>query len=167
MTTKLQAARSAAHCGAATVLCNGNREDVIERVARGEAVGTLFRPGNRIRSRKHWLAFTTQTRGELVLDAGAVAAIARRGRSLLPAGVADVRGSFGIGDAVTCTSEDGRAVARGLTAYSAADIRRIAGRGTGEIQQVLGYSNGDEVIHRDDLVLLAGEAVADPAETSR
>jgi len=87
-----------------------------------------------------------------------VRAIEKRGRSLLPAGIVDVRGSFGIGDAISCTTADGNIVARGLTAYSADDVRRIAGRRTAEIQQVLGYSNGDEVIHRDDLVLLNEDA---------
>jgi glutamate 5-kinase len=161
MTTKLEAAQSAARCGAATVLCNGHTRDVIVRVAAGESLGTLFSSGNRLASRKHWLAFTTQTRGELVLDTGAVQAIESRGRSLLPAGIAGVRGSFGIGDAIACTTADGRTIARGLVAYSAEDIRRIAGRGTTEIQQVLGYSNGDAVIHRDDLVLLS-----EPSELS-
>jgi glutamate 5-kinase len=154
MTTKLEAAQTAARCGAATILCNGRKRDAIVRAANGEAIGTLFRSGSRLGSRKHWLAFTTKTRGELVLDEGAVRAIERRGKSLLPAGIAGVRGRFGIGDAVACTAADGRAIARGLAAYSSDDVRRIAGRATAKIQQVLGYSNGDEVIHRDDLVLL-------------
>jgi len=154
MTTKLEAAQAAARCGAATIVCNGRTRDSIVRAANGEAIGTLFRSGSRIGSRKHWLAFTTRTRGELVLDEGAVGAIERGGKSLLPAGVVDVRGKFGIGDAITCLAADGRAVARGLTAYSSDDTRRIAGQGTAKIRQLLGYSNGDEVIHRDDLVLL-------------
>jgi glutamate 5-kinase len=154
MTTKLEAAQAAARCGAATVLCNGRTRNSIVRVANGEALGTFFRSGSRLASRKHWLAFTTRTRGELVLDEGAVRAIERRGKSLLPAGIAEVRGKFGIGDAIACIAADGRAVARGLVAYSSDDIGRIAGRGTDVIQQMLGYSNGDEVIHRDDLVLL-------------
>ncbi len=154
MITKLQAARSAARSGAATVLCNGRYADVLERVASGEAVGTLFLPGERLASRKHWLAFTTRTRGELVIDEGASRAIEKRGRSLLPAGIINVRGSFGIGDSVTCLDSAGRELARGLVSYAAAEVTRIMGRPTGEIQRVLGYSNGDEVIHRDDLVLL-------------
>lgn len=161
MTTKLEAAQVAARCGAMTVLCNGQAEDSIVRAAMGAKQGTLFRAGVRIRSRKHWLAFTTQSRGELILDAGAVDAVERRGKSLLPAGIGEVRGTFGIGDAILCRAPDGRAVARGLVAYSSNDIRRIAGRGTSEIQQVLGYSNGGEVIHRDDLALLN-----DPADGS-
>jgi glutamate 5-kinase len=154
MTTKLEAARSAARCGAATVLCNGRRRDVLLRVAAGEPVGTLIRSGNRMASRKHWLAFTTRTRGELAIDDGAVRALVKRGRSLLPAGIADVRGEFGIGEAVAIVDSRGDELARGLVAYSSDELRRIARRPAREITQVLGYSNGDEVVHRDDLVLL-------------
>jgi glutamate 5-kinase len=154
MKTKLEAAQAAARCGAATVLCNGRGRNAILRAVNGEATGTLFRSGSRLASRKHWLAFTTHTRGELVLDDGAVHAIECRGKSLLPAGIAEVRGSFGIGDSVACVARDGREIARGLVTYSSDDVRRIAGQGTAKIQQVLGYSNGDEVIHRDDLVLV-------------
>jgi glutamate 5-kinase len=161
MTTKLEAAQTAARGGASTILCNGRTENVIVRAALGERVGTLFLSGNRIASRKHWLAFTNLTRGKLVLDDGAVRAVERRGKSLLPAGIAEVRGSFGIGDAIACLSTDGRELARGLVAYSSEEIRRIAGRPTAAIQQVLGYSNGDEVIHRDDLVLIDDTAVPD------
>jgi glutamate 5-kinase len=161
MTTKLEAAQAAARCGAATVLCNGRTRDAIVRAANGEATGTLFRSGSRLASRKHWLAFTTHTRGELVLDDGAVRAIERRGKSLLPAGIAEVRGKFGIGDPIACVATDGREIARGLVTYSSDDIRRVAGQGTAMIRQMLGYSNGDEVIHRDDLVLMKEDSEPD------
>ncbi len=154
MTTKLEAARTATRCGSTTVLCNGRKRDVLLKVAAGESVGTIFATGNRLASRKHWLAFTTRTHGELVLDDGAVRAITRGGKSLLPAGIAEVRGKFQVGDPVACVDSDGRAVARGLTAYASDAIERIARRPTREIAQMLGYSNGAEVIHRDDLVLL-------------
>ena len=108
-------------------------------------------------SRKHWLAFTAQPRGDLVLDDGAAAALAQQGRSLLPAGVTDVRGEFGIGDVVRCVDARGNEVARGVAAYSANEIARIKRLSTRQITSVLGYSNGNEVIHRDDLVLV-GEA---------
>jgi len=157
MTTKLEAAQAAAQGGAATVLCNGRSENVITRAASGEAIGTLFRSGNRIASRKHWLAFTTSTQGEVELDAGAVRAISEGGGSLLPAGIREVRGRFGIGDAIACTDADGREIARGLSSYASDDLARIAGQPTAKIPQVLGYSNGDEAIHRDDLVVLNDE----------
>jgi glutamate 5-kinase len=153
MTTKLQAAQAAARCGASTVLCNGNAKDVLLRVASGERCGTLFLSGSRIASRKHWLAFTLGVRGSLVIDEGAAKALAHRGKSLLAAGIVEVRGKFGIGDPVSCVDPSGRELARGLVAYGSEEIRRIAKRPAREIPQVLGYSNGDEVIHRDDLVL--------------
>jgi glutamate 5-kinase len=163
MTTKLEAARAAARCGAPTVLCNGRTRDVLLRVSAGEPVGTLFLTGNRLASRKHWLAFTTRTRGELVLDAGAAHAISTRGKSLLPAGITDVHGKFGIGDPVACLDAKGREFARGLVAYSSEAIARIAKLPTQQIARVLGYSNGKEVIHRDDLVLLDDAVEGPPA----
>jgi glutamate 5-kinase len=154
MITKLQAARTAARSGAATVICNGGPRDVLTRLGEGELVGTMVLPGERLASKKHWLAFTSRTQGALVLDDGAVAALVDRGRSLLPAGVVEVRGRFHIGDPVSCLAPDGRELARGLTAYASEEIARIKGLATGKIAGVLGYSNGDEVIHRDDLVVL-------------
>jgi glutamate 5-kinase len=157
MITKLAAARSAARSGAATVVCNGTERNVITQVAAGEPVGTLFASGSRLASRKHWLAFTAHPRGRLVVDEGAVRALVERGRSLLPAGIVGVEGSFGIGDPVSCVDECDREFARGLAAYASADVNRIKGSPTRRITQLLGYSNGDEVIHRDDLVLLGGD----------
>jgi len=157
MITKLAAARSAARSGAATVVCNGTTRNVITQVAAGEPVGTLFASGSRLASRKHWLAFTAHPRGRLVVDEGAVRALVERGRSLLPAGIVGVEGNFGIGDPVSCVDERDREFARGLAAYASADVNRIKGSPTRRITQLLGYSNGDEVIHRDDLVLLGGD----------
>ncbi|MEE8581552.1 MAG: glutamate 5-kinase [Myxococcota bacterium] len=158
MITKLEAARTAARSGAATVVCRGRGRDTLLRVVAGESVGTLFLSGQKLNSRKHWLAFTARTRGELVIDPGAVRALLERGRSLLPAGVVEVRGNFRIGDSVTCVDQQGRQLARGLAGYSAEDVTRIRGLATREIPRVLGYSNGDEVIHRDNLVLLESES---------
>jgi len=160
MITKLEAAQAAARCGAATVLCNGRARDILLKIVAGESVGTLFPTGNRLASRKHWLAFTTRTFGQLCLDAGATTALTNAGKSLLPAGIREVRGKFGIGDPVACLDEQGREFARGLVGYTSEAIERIAGRPTREISQLLGYSNGAEVIHRDDLVLI-GDAGAD------
>jgi len=157
MVTKLAAARSAARSGAATVLCNGRTRNIITQVASGEPVGTLFASGSRLASRKHWLAFTAHPRGRLVVDQGAVRALVEGGRSLLPAGIVGVEGGFGIGDPVSCVDESKREFARGLAAYASADVKRIQGVSTRKIAQLLGYSNGDEVIHRDDLVLIGGD----------
>ncbi|HEY8152873.1 MAG TPA: glutamate 5-kinase [Myxococcota bacterium] len=154
MTTKLEAAQAAARGGAATAVCNGLARDVLLRVTAGERVGTLFLAGQRLASRKHWMAFTMRTRGELVIDDGAARAVALQGKSLLPAGIQEVRGKFGMGDPVAVLGPSGAVLARGLVAYSSDEIRRIAKRPAREIRPVLGYSNGDEVIHRDDLVLV-------------
>jgi glutamate 5-kinase len=153
MTTKLEAAKAAARCGASTVVCNGRRRDAILRVAAGKAEGTLFLASDRMASRKHWLAFTTRTRGALEVDDGAVRALVEQGKSLLPAGITGVRGNFEIGDPVACVAADGVEIARGLVAYSSDAIERIAGLPTRRIGAVLGYSNGSAVVHRDDLVL--------------
>jgi glutamate 5-kinase len=161
MATKLQAAETAARSGAATVICNGRKKDVLLRLLAGEREGTLFHPGERLASRKHWLAFTTRPRGELVLDDGAVRAVEQGGKSLLPAGIVEVRGRFGIGDPVACVDAAGREVARGLAAYASGEVERIRGLETRKVAKVLGYSNGTAVVHRDDLVLL------DRAESSR
>jgi glutamate 5-kinase len=172
MLTKLEAAQTAARSGAATVVCNGRTRDVLLRVAAGEELGTLFvphEPSRRMASRKHWLAFTTRVRGTIVVDDGAAKALVERGRSLLPAGIVEVRGRFQIGDAVACVDRTGRELARGLSAYPSEAIAAIQGVATREIERVLGYSNGGEVIHRDDLVVLERDseassgAGADPA----
>ena len=157
MITKLQAAENAAHSGADTILCNGDTAGVLAKLLSGEQHGTLFTASERLRGRKHWLAFTAKTHGTIVIDDGAVGALQKRGRSLLPAGVLRVEGSFEIGDSVRCVNEGRQEVARGLAGYSSQAISQIAGLATKEISRVLGYSNGDEIIHRDDLVLSPSE----------
>jgi glutamate 5-kinase len=158
MITKLEAARSAAGSGAATVLCHGRAKNALLRVAAGEPLGTLFRAGNKLASKKHRIAFTAKPRGTLVLDDGAVRALTERGRSLLPAGIVRVQGRFQRGDPVACADASGREFARGVAAYSAEEVARIQGLPTARILAVLGFTNGDEVIHRDDLVLLPRRA---------
>lgn len=160
MITKIEAAKKAAASGAATVIANGRSSGTLLRIAAGEPEGTLFLadpPDARLGSRKHWLAFTARPRGDLVLDDGAAAALLERGRSLLPAGITAVKGEFGIGDVVRCVDGKGREIARGLVAYASKDVARIQRLPTRQIASVLGYSNGNEVIHRDDLVIV-GEA---------
>ncbi|MFB0976584.1 MAG: glutamate 5-kinase [Myxococcota bacterium] len=154
MATKLEAATTASHSGATTVVCNANTPDILLRVLGGEQLGTVFVASERMASRKHWLAFTTRTRGKLILDEGASKAIVDRGRSLLPAGVVSHSGNFKRGDSVSCLDPNGREIARGLCAYGAKDVGRIQGLPTREIERVLGFSNGAELIHRDNLVVL-------------
>ena len=125
-------------------------------VKSASCVGTLFLAGDKLNSRKHWLAYTTRSKGKLHIDAGATRAIREGGRSLLPAGVSRVDGEFDRGDLVGCFDPDGREIARGLVSYDAEESGRIAGLKAREIEPMLGYSNGDAVIHRDDLVVLEG-----------
>jgi glutamate 5-kinase len=154
MRSKLLAARAAARFGVPTVIADGRRRNVLRRVLAGDDVGTLVRPAeDQLSSRKHWIAFTLKPRGALVLDAGAVRALRERRASLLPAGVTAVQGRFGVGDLVACLAPEGDEVARGLVSYDAREIGRIRGQRTAQIEAMLGYSNGDEVIHRDNLIV--------------
>lgn len=157
MASKLAAARSAAHRGIPTIVASGNEPGVLARiVSADEKTGTLFLPRQSpLNSRKHWIAYGLPLRGSFVLDRGAVAALRDDGRSLLAAGIVDVRGAFARGDCVGCVDESGKEWARGLVAYDAAECRRIRGQASARIQELLGYHAGDEVIHRNDLVLLA------------
>lgn len=155
MRSKLEAARTAARFGVPTVIADGRRRGTLRRILAGEDVGTLIHAAaNRLSARKHWIAYSHKTRGTLRLDAGAVRALCERGSSLLPIGVTATEGSFGIGDLVSCVTESGTEVARGLVSYDAVDAARIKGHRTSRISELLGYSNGDEIIHRDDLILL-------------
>ncbi|MFK7898898.1 MAG: glutamate 5-kinase [Myxococcota bacterium] len=157
MITKLEAARNAANSGAATILCHGDLPDVLSDLMRGDRHGTLFSAGRKLKDRQHWMAFTAQVRGKILIDEGARRALQDRGSSLLPAGILSVEGQFQIGDAVACVNASGQEVARGLTSYSSGDIERLAGQPTKEIEPMLGYTHGDEIIHRDDLVLIGNE----------
>jgi glutamate 5-kinase len=156
MQTKIQAAAKAARSGAATLILWGREPGVLTRVAEGEALGTLLRPATgRLAARKQWLAGQLQIRGELHLDAGAVAALQRSGRSLLPVGVTSVAGRFERGDLVRCLDGAGCEVARGLSNYSAAEALRILGQPSERIKSILGYVDEPELIHRDNLVLMS------------
>ncbi len=155
MSTKLEAARKAALFGVPTVIANGRTEDVLLRVLAGETLGTFFRPREeRLASRKHWIAFGLAPAGTLTLDDGAVKAIVQNGKSLLPSGIVGVSGRFDAGDSVRLVDGSGREVARGLVNYPSADVEKILRAKTTEIEPRLGYKSLDEVVHRDDLVVL-------------
>jgi len=154
MITKVMAARRAAQSGASTVVCSGREPDVLVRLAEGEAIGTEFVAQTpRLAARKQWLADHLQLRGSVRVDAGAVRALCDDGKSLLPIGVVEVLGEFERGEAVAVLGPDGRELARGLINYAASDARRIARRASAEIEQVLGFVEEPELIHRDNLVL--------------
>jgi glutamate 5-kinase len=155
MASKVQAARMTARSGIPTVIVPGADPGALARALAGEDIGTLFVPSaERINSRKHWLAYGPRPVGAVQVDAGAKTALLDKARSLLPAGVTEVTGEFGIGDIVSVTDASGTEFARGLTSYSAAEVRRIRGRKSSDIEETLGYKYVDEVICRDDLVIL-------------
>ena len=154
MRTKLVAARIATQAGCAMAIALGHRPHPLHALAEG-ARCTWFLPAPEGRSaRKRWIAGTLAPLGVMVVDDGAAKALAA-GRSLLPAGVRAIEGEFVLGDPVAVRDLSGRMLARGLAAYTAADARKIAGHKSEEIESLLGWSSGDELIHRDDLALLA------------
>ncbi|HET6437078.1 MAG TPA: glutamate 5-kinase [Anaeromyxobacter sp.] len=155
MATKVRAARRLATQGVVTALLSGRRPRALPELFAGAQIGTVFaRDHVRISSRKGWLAAAARGKGTILVDAGARRALAEQGRSLLPSGVRGVQGSFGVGDPVDIAVETGRPFARGLAGYAAHELRRIAGLKTSEIERALGYKYLDEVIHRNDLVVL-------------
>jgi len=155
MRTKVEAARSAAAFGVPTIIANGKKSSTLSDIFSGEEIGTLFLPAkNRLKGRKHWIAFTLKPSGQIIIDQGAKKAISFMGKSLLPSGIKDVLGEFDIGDQVTCTDEEGIEVARGLTSYSSNEISKLIGVKSANIENILGYKYSDEIIHRDDLVVM-------------
>lgn len=155
MMTKIKAAKMVASCGASSFIAPGRNENVLQELFSGDQVGTFFLPAaEKICGRKHWIAHVLRPKGFLVLDDGAVDALVNRGKSLLPSGILGVRGSFGVGDPVHCLDRQDRPVAAGLCNYGALEIEQIKGRRTNEIEALLGYKDSDEVIHRDNLVLM-------------
>jgi glutamate 5-kinase len=154
MITKIRAAQRAARSGAHTLIASGREPDVLLRLARGDALGTLLHAtATPLAARKQWLADHLQLAGSLILDEGAVKAL-EAGKSLLPVGVTQVEGDFGRGAVVACRAPDGREIARGLINYPSSEARRIARRASHEVEAVLGYIDEPELIHRDNLVLL-------------
>lgn len=157
LASKLQAARIATRYGGAMVIAAATADDVLLRLVAGEELGTIFLPrSGRLRSRKRWLAMGARTRGTLVVDAGAVRALARQGRSLLPVGITRVEGRFGVGDLVAVCGPEGREIGRGLTNYGAEDVLRLLGQPTSRIPEILGAPGYEEIIHRDNLAIAEG-----------
>ena len=155
MTTKVRAARVAARSGANTVIVGGRLEGAITRVLAAEPIGTLMRASEKPQAaRKRWLSGHMQTRGSLQLDDGAVKALQHKGVSLLPVGIYGVCGEFTRGEVVACVDSKGVEVARGLINYSSSEAQLIAGKSSRKIESLLGYKGDDELIHRDNLVLV-------------
>jgi glutamate 5-kinase len=157
MRTKLEAARIAVGAGCRMCIATGRVARPISVLLQGGKATWFLPSATPGAARKQWIAGRLKPKGSLRVDAGAERAL-EAGRSLLPAGVTAVDGPFGRGDAVSVVAADGREIARGLTAYPAEEAAQIAGRRSSEIQEILGYSAGDEIIHRDDLVLLGAKS---------
>ena len=153
MSTKVAAGRIATAAGCNLCIATGRRANPLRAIESGERCTWFRRTGTPRAVRKQWIAGTLRPGGRMTVDAGAVAAL-RRGKSLLPAGVVAVDGSFERGDTVSVLDATGREIARGLAAYSAADATRVLGRNSRDIETLLGYRGREELIHRDDLVLL-------------
>ena len=154
--TKLQAAKNAMSAGIALVIANGENLEVLRRIMKGEPVGTLFVPReNHLRFRNQWLAFGSKISGQLIVDDGLAKALRQKGScSILPVGITRVEGNFDSGDTVSVLDQEGHELARGMTNYSAEDLELIKGCKTGQIEEKIGYKHYDEVIHRDNLVVL-------------
>lgn len=155
MASKVEAAKRMSVSGIPTVIINGKHAGSMSDVLAGKEIGTVFLPQRIHRAnRKHWIAFIRRTKGQLTLDDGATKAVLQGGKSLLPAGVAAINGDFSHGDAVGCVDKEGHEIARGLVNYSSSALAQVKGLKTGEIKQVLGYKDYDEVIHRDNMVIM-------------
>lgn len=156
MITKVRAARLAARSGCSTVIASGRGDNILVRLRNAEVLGTLLLPEqDRLAARKQWLAAHLQHAGRVVIDAGAVKALRQGGRSLLPVGVKKVEGNFQRGEVVACVDEQGVQIAVGLVNYSADEAARIAGQASEKIESLLGYVDDAELMHRDNLVVLA------------
>jgi len=154
MKTKIAAARICASSGIATIIASGNRENVIEEALEAKT-GTVFLPKKEhaLRSRKRWIAFGGQPKGDILVNDGARSQIIKGGKSLLPAGIVSVRGDFVSSDLVDIMGSDGLVFAQGIVNYDSASLIKIKGKRSGEILKILGEKNSDEAIHRDNLAL--------------
>ncbi len=155
MVTKIRAAQLAARSGTATVIAWGGEPQVLERIGRGENLGTLLTPSQGPQTaRKRWIAGHLGAKGRIILDPGAVRGLREQGRSLLAVGVVGVEGRFARGDLVSCRDQQGREVARGLINYDSEETERIKGMASRHFEEILGYLDAPELIHRDNLALL-------------
>ena len=156
MKTKLEAASVVTNAGEAVIIANGRTNGILKKIVQGENVGTLFLPKDeKLASRKRWIGYTIKPKGKIYVDAGAMHALTEKGKSLLASGIVSIEGVFGKGDIVSvCRKEDRAVFARGLTNYSSEELDKIKGSSTIQIPKVLGYKLYDEVVHRDNMVIL-------------
>jgi glutamate 5-kinase len=155
MQSKIYAARMVSVRGGSSFIGSGREEGIMQQLFACEPVGTFFLPQvEKMQSRKHWIAYVLRPQGFLVLDQGACKALTKGGKSLLPSGILEIKGTFGVGAPVQCLDEEGNAIATGLSNYSGKDLDKIKGLNTGHIEKTLGYKDSDVVIHRNNLVVL-------------
>ena len=155
MMTKIRAARLAARSGTPTVIASGAVKNNLRQIASGDSIGTLLIPGQGAQAaRKQWLASHLQVSGQLTLDDGAVSVLKTSGKSLLPVGVRQVSGEFKRGEVVSCVDRENNEIARGLVNYSSQEALLIMGKSSELIESILGYIDDEELIHRDNLVLI-------------
>jgi glutamate 5-kinase len=152
MQTKIEAGRIATNAGTHMVIASGGVEHPLRAIADGARCTWFLTGANPVTARKKWIAGTLEPKGTLTIDAGAVAAL-RRGKSLLPAGVVGIDGSFARGDAVVIRGPDGVEIGRGLIAYDMEDAQKIRGRSSSDIASIIGFAGRVEMVHRDDLVV--------------
>ena len=155
MATKLEAAKLVTTSGIPMVMCHSRAEGAVVRAAKGESVGTFFKPANgKMEARKRWMLSGISQRGKIVVDRGAVGALSKDHRSLLPAGIQSVEGEFSRGESIYVVDVNGVKIACGIANYAASDIGKIRGLRSDRIEETLGYHYGQEVVHRNNLVLL-------------
>jgi glutamate 5-kinase len=155
MRTKLKAASIAAKSNTQTVIASGNEKAILLKIAEGNVVGTLLTtPKETLRARKQWLANQSHLKGTITLDGGAVTALIKSGKSLLPIGVKSITGEFKRGEIISCVDQDGKEIARGLSNYDSVQARLIIGKSSKEIQELLDCAEEDEIIHRDNMILI-------------
>jgi len=155
MESKVKAAKDSATCGIPTIIANGLKRNIMSTIFDGKEEGTLFLPRPiPMRSRKHWIAFTKSPKGRIMVDRGAEEALVKKGKSLLPSGIVAVYGRFNIGNSVTIMNREESALAVGLVNYPSTDVEKILGLKSSEIEKTLGYKHDDEVVHKDNLVLM-------------
>ncbi len=155
MYSKILAAKRAVNNGIAVNIINGRKSGLIITLLKGECIGTEFKPKKeKLSARKGWIVYGSRAKGSIRIDDGAVKALSHGGKSLLPSGVIAVDGDFEIGDTVFCVDSKEKRIAKGITNYSSSEIEKIKGRKTSEIEKILGYRYSDEIMHRDNLVVL-------------
>jgi glutamate 5-kinase len=162
MRSKIRAAKMVSACGGSSFIGPGRNPEILKELFSGNMVGTFFLPASeKLKGKKHWIAYVLRPSGYLDLDAGACRAIGRYGKSLLPSGIVGVEGRFRVGAPVHCRCPDGRVIAAGLINYSSSDIEKIKGCKSSEIEEKIGFCDSDVVIHRDNLVLLENTPLFD------